>query len=144
MNFDELESNMFERKYMGQLITSSTVSTIKTNLDYLEYKMTSPTLEDAYDIVEMYKQYHDEYQQYLKNLELQKKQQQNASLRGRIKNVVFNKKATIVFWSDGTKTVVKKQKGDKYNKEVGLAMAMAKKFYENTNIFNDEIRKWCN
>ena len=52
-----------------------------------------------------------------------------------IKKVVFNDPATVVIWSDGTKTVVKtRQKGrkkDKFSKEYGLAMAIAKKYCGN-------------
>lgn len=43
-----------------------------------------------------------------------------------IKKVIFNVPATIVFWMDGTKTVVLAQKGDKFDPEKGLAMAIAK------------------
>ena len=42
-----------------------------------------------------------------------------------IKNVIFNDPATIVFWEDGTKTVVKCQDGDEFDPEKGLAMAIA-------------------
>lgn len=44
-----------------------------------------------------------------------------------VKNVIFNYPATIVFWSDGTKTVVKCAKQDEYDIEKGLAMAICKK-----------------
>lgn len=44
-----------------------------------------------------------------------------------IKNVIFNDPATIVFWTDGTKTVVKCQEGEIYDREKGLAMAISKK-----------------
>lgn len=44
-----------------------------------------------------------------------------------IDRVMFNAPATIVFWKDGTKTVVKAQKGDKFDPEKGLAMAFAKR-----------------
>lgn len=44
-----------------------------------------------------------------------------------IKKVIFNNPATIVIWADGTKTVVKRQKGDRYDKEKGLAMAFVKR-----------------
>lgn len=44
-----------------------------------------------------------------------------------IKNVMFNEPATIVYWEDGTKTVVVCQEGDIYDEEKGLAMAIAKK-----------------
>lgn len=61
-----------------------------------------------------------------------------------IKDVIFNDPATIVFWKDGTKTVVKCQKetGDVYSKETGLAMAMAKKAYGNKGNFNNVFTKW--
>ena len=43
-----------------------------------------------------------------------------------IERVIFNEPATIVFWGDGSKTVVKCRKGDKFNKETGLALAICK------------------
>lgn len=43
-----------------------------------------------------------------------------------IKKVIFNYPATIVFWDDGSKTVVKCSKNDIYDREKGLAMAIAK------------------
>ena len=60
----------------------------------------------------------------------------------KIKNVVFNNPATIVFWGDGTKTVVKCQKGDPYSKESGLAIAIAKKALGNKGNFNEVFKKW--
>lgn len=59
-----------------------------------------------------------------------------------IRNVVFNDPATVVFWEDGTKSVVKCQKCDTYSKEAGLAMAIAKKAYGNKGSFNDIFSKW--
>ncbi len=57
-----------------------------------------------------------------------------------ITKVIFNDPATIVFWSDGTKTVVKCSEDDEYNMETGLAMAVCKKLcgHEYHRIF----RKW--
>lgn len=48
-----------------------------------------------------------------------------------INNVIFNPPATIVFWSDGTKTVAKCEPCDKFDKEKGFAIAFAKKFVRN-------------
>lgn len=45
-----------------------------------------------------------------------------------IEKVIFNGPATIVFWKDGTKTVVKYQDVDKADPEKGLAMAIAKHY----------------
>lgn len=68
----------------------------------------------------------------------------NKRLRNKIKRVEFNKPWTIVIWNDGTVTRCKCQKGDKFNKETGLAICIAKKFYEqNENIYHEMVRKWC-
>jgi hypothetical protein len=59
-----------------------------------------------------------------------------------IEKVIFNDPATIVFWSDGTKTVVKTQNNETYNKEIGLAMAISKKMLGNTSKYYDTFKKW--
>lgn len=59
-----------------------------------------------------------------------------------IKNVIFNDPATIVFWEDGTKTVVKCQDGDEFDPEKGLAMAIAKKAYGNKGGYCNKLKKW--
>ena len=59
-----------------------------------------------------------------------------------IKNVIFNNPATIVFWEDGTKTVVKCQDGDEFDPEKGLAMAIAKKAYGNKGNYCNKMKKW--
>lgn len=58
-----------------------------------------------------------------------------------IKNVIFNPPATIVMWSDGTKTVVKAQDED-FDPEKGLAMAISKKALGNKGNYCNEIKKW--
>lgn len=78
-----------------------------------------------------------------------------------IKRVIFNNPATIVFWEDGEKTVVRcmdnvevrekvvhgrKKKfmvpmpSENYSKEIGLAMCIAKKAFGNTGAFNDVFK----
>ena len=48
-----------------------------------------------------------------------------------IKNVIFSGPATIVLWSDGDKTIVKKSDYEaELDKEKGLAMAIIKKAYK--------------
>ena len=59
-----------------------------------------------------------------------------------IMNVIFNDPATVVFWSDNTKTVVKCQDCDTYSKEMGLAMCICKKYFNNKPNFNNEFKKW--
>lgn len=58
-----------------------------------------------------------------------------------IEKVIFNNPATIVFWEDGTKTVVKRQKGDRWDREKGIAMAIAKKLYGNTGKYYDILKE---
>lgn len=53
------------------------------------------------------------------------------------KKVIFNGPATIVFWRDGTKTVVKCSENDKANPYNGFCAALAKKIFEN----NSKIQK---
>lgn len=60
----------------------------------------------------------------------------------KIKNVIFNPPATIVFWTDGTKTVVKTQNGEEFDPEKGLAMAYFKKMHGNKGHYFEEIKKW--
>ena len=59
-----------------------------------------------------------------------------------ITKVVFNDPATIVFWRDGSKTVVKCDPEDKFDPEKGLAMACTKKLFGNKGYYNDIFRKW--
>lgn len=59
-----------------------------------------------------------------------------------ITKVIFNGPATVVYWGDGTKTVVKCSKDDEFDPEKGLAMAIAKKFFGNENGYSKNIKKW--
>lgn len=59
-----------------------------------------------------------------------------------ISKVIFNPPATIVYWSDKTKTVVKCHEGDVFDPEKGLAMAIVKKMNGNTGKYCDIFKKW--
>lgn len=80
-----------------------------------------------------------------------------------IKNVTFANPATIVEWTDDTKTVVccmdnavekekivngkkvktrRAQPSDTYSKEIGLAMCIAKKHYGNKGSFNEVFKRF--
>lgn len=59
-----------------------------------------------------------------------------------IKNVIFHDPATIVFWSDNTKTVVKRGENDIYDPEKGLAMAIVKKALGNQGNYYNLFKKW--
>lgn len=46
-----------------------------------------------------------------------------------IDKVLFNPPATIVFWLDDTKTVVKCKEGEEFSEWAGIALCLAKKLY---------------
>lgn len=63
--------------------------------------------------------------------------------RSFIKKVIFNNPATIVFWRDGSKTIVKMNgKDKKFDPEKGLAMAIAKKCLGNEGNYYNTFTKF--
>lgn len=59
-----------------------------------------------------------------------------------INKVVFNDPATIVFWKDGSKTIVKCGENESFDPEKGLAMAITKKAFGNQGNYYNQIKKW--
>ena len=51
-----------------------------------------------------------------------------------IKEVVYSDPATIIFWSDNTKTVCKCRYPDTYSKETGLTLCVLKKIFGGTKL----------
>lgn len=95
---------------------------------------------------ELWKELDDSRKQYEEKIEYEKlkaRQRRNARLRQMVEDVKFSGDRTIVFFGDGTKVIVKCQKGDTFDKEKGLAVACMKKLFDNTNVFNEVMRKWC-
>ena len=54
-----------------------------------------------------------------------------------VEKVIYNDPATIVLWSDGTRTVSKCHPKDKYSRETGLALCYLKKL-----VGNNEVRRY--
>ena len=88
------------------------------------------------DIRVSYIPYSDLYNRIISNRQTPKQKAMNS-----ITNVIFNNPATIVFWSDGTKTVVKCDERDEFDPEKGLAMAICTK-HVGGGIYNDIFKKW--
>ena len=59
-----------------------------------------------------------------------------------IEQVIFHDPATIVYWADRTRTVVKCQDGDVYDPEKGLAMAICKKALGNKGNYCEVFKQW--
>lgn len=74
--------------------------------------------------------------------EAAKKKKETTMTAASIKNVIFNPPATIVFWTDGSKTVVKCNAKEEFDPEKGMAMAIAKRCANNSDDFYKEIKKW--
>ena len=74
--------------------------------------------------------------------EATKKKEETTMTAASIKNVIFNPPATIVFWTDGSKTVVKCNAKEEFDPEKGMAMAIAKRCANNSDDFYKEIKKW--
>ena len=56
-----------------------------------------------------------------------------------IDRVVYNNPVTIVFWSDGTKTVVKCRKPDKYDRRTGVLLCCAKRLLGHDKDWFDQL-----
>ena len=70
-----------------------------------------------------------------------KSNRKSPDFRGFIKKVKFNPPATIVFWTDNTKTIVKCN-GEDYDPEKGLAMCISKKFLGDKGNYYEVFKKW--
>lgn len=52
---------------------------------------------------------------------------------------IINKDATILFWEDGTKTIVKRSKDDEYNKRLGFLTAY---FQKHSGLTKNQANKY--
>lgn len=60
----------------------------------------------------------------------------NNMMKYGVKEIIYNDAATIVYWTDGTKTVVKCNENDEYSEYAGFVAAVAKKMYGGANAIN--------
>ena len=60
----------------------------------------------------------------------------------KLKEVIFNEPATICIWTDGTKTIVKCEEGDTFDKEKGIALCFMKKINGNKGNYNNIFKKF--
>ena len=105
--------------------------------------------ELAYVLDQVKRKYDLEVKNYIRAYELDlslypyfKPNTTNTTKLPEIKDVIFNKPATIILWADGTKTVVKCQEGEGYDPEKGMAMAISKKALGNKGNYCEVFKKW--
>ena len=62
-----------------------------------------------------------------------------------VKQVYFNaaKGTTTICWADGTKTTVRCAQGEVFDKEKGMAMAIAKRYFGNRGAYNKLFQRYC-
>lgn len=71
-----------------------------------------------------------------------RKEKNKAIYDSMIQRVIFNPPATIVFWRDGSKTVVKCGENDIFDPEKGLAMAISKRAFGDNRDYYEVFAKW--
>ena len=59
-----------------------------------------------------------------------------------LNRIIFNEGVTIAIWKDGTKTVIRCQEGDTFDKEKAIALCYMKKALGNRGSFNETLKKW--
>lgn len=61
-----------------------------------------------------------------------------------LKKVIFDEGAgvTVALWNDGTKTIIRCQEGDTFDKEKAIALCYMKKVLGNRGSFNETLKKW--
>ncbi len=94
---------------------------IKQGSDYLFKTRDIVSLSSSYD----YKKLYNSFATMLINNKI------NPALGvPMIDHVVYNAPNTVVFWKDGTSTTVSATEGEEFNKEIGLAMAISRKYFD--------------
>lgn len=82
------------------------------NNSFLENELDEDEIDNDLNLIRMIEEVEEEQNNYLA-----------------YERIIFNDPATIVLWADGTRTVVKACKGDKFDKGVGLKTALLQRVF---------------
>lgn len=100
---------------------------------------TAPNRDGAYSaICNVLDRYIDKID---KEAEDKNKKQDKKNGKLEIKRIIFNEPATIIFWSDGEKTVVKAAEGDEYNPYYGFCCAVTKRIFGNNSVIKKVMKR---
>lgn len=82
-----------------------------------------------------------------KNQEEERKKEEairrrNRKLRGRIKHVHWSGNTCIVYWWDNTTTKAHWNDNEPFDAEKAILVCIARKYYENTGLYNEALRKY--
>lgn len=110
---------------------------VKDRLKNGDYEITSMSTHNSYSVPST------EVEILINDLFKYSKKTKNFPNYLNIKKVIFNNPATIIYWLDGSRTVVKCGSEDVFDKEKGLAMAITKRAFGDKGNYNDVFKKWC-
>ena len=141
-----MEKTCLNCEYFRTAVTDDPCKYCRDNNKFVPKKPSLKELQRGY-MADLYQRADFEYptrlfveQSKIKNMRLEIKNM-NIDLKHSIKNVIFNEPATIVFWTDGTKTVVKCY-DENFDPEKGIAMAITKKVLGNKYDYYNTIKHW--
>lgn len=77
-----------------------------------------------------------------KRKELRLTQEKNKRLRALVKHINWSENCCIVYWNDGTQTKSFWNPLEDFDAEKAILVCMARKLYENTNIYNEVIAEY--
>lgn len=124
----------------GEVIFTNFAFMPDGNVDVIWHTVTN-VRETVDAIIDRISKIHDAYFRPLPKPNSPAKPKSTRSVPA-IEKVIFNDPATIIFWKDGTKTVVKCSENDEFSPEVGMAMAISKKALGNKGNYCNEFKKW--
>lgn len=75
-------------------------------------------------------------------LRLMATQAKNERLRNLVKHVHWSGNTCIVYWNDGTQTKSHWTSEEPFDAEKAILVCMARKLYENTNLYNEVLHKY--
>ena len=141
INEEAVDYTAFGTSRYAKLISRTTDELIKMGYCITEENKSMNDLEKSRTLIKVYPNCAKRYlnNEYGISTSVCKRTRKSIT----IKDVIFNDPATIVFWSDDTKTVVKCQDGDIFDKEKGLAMAISKKFFGNKGSYYETFKTFC-
>lgn len=145
----ENEVNIVKNKLLHDIYR---VKSVNYPEDFIaNLKESQKKMDDTYisiDFAEIYKAERDRLMEkmfrqcYIPVGRIKEETTMNCDIRSNIKDVIFNYPATIILWKDGTKTIVKAGKNDKYDPEKGFAMAIAKKMFGNEGNYYEVFKEY--
>lgn len=101
-----------------------------------------PQFMPTRDMADAFKYMYMNCEEALKYYDKIQKEKNKAIYDSMIQQVIFNPPATIVFWRDGSKTVVKCGENDIFDPEKGLAMAISKRAFGDNRDYYEVFAKW--